>query len=845
MMSQSNLNPEQLAAVEHVNGPLLVLAGAGSGKTRVITRRIARLLEKGVPAWSILAVTFTNKAAGEMLSRVRSEVGAQADALWVSTFHSAGMRILRREGYKIGLPRSFTIYGDADQLALMKRVLADLGNDGKMIEAKDALARVDQWKNMGVLPHEAKARDDEFIGGLMVSVYRRYSEALIAQGALDFGDLLLRVVQLFRESPDTRDYYRRRFAYLLVDEFQDTNPVQYELLTLLCPEDRQQANLCVVGDDDQSIYRWRGAEVENILRFPTDFPGAKVVKLERNYRSTSRILEAAHGVISKNRKRAEKKLWTEGEPGERIRLTVARDDREEATRIAEDIQVEQVKGTKYGDMAVFYRANAQSRLLEEALRRHSVPYAIFRGRSFYDRTEIRDVASYLRLVVNPKSDQDFLRAVANPPRGIGETSLSRLQRFASARSLTLWDAIPVLDDSSEIRPATRKKLLAFRKQIAGIAERAREASAGAVVATVAEESGLLERLLVDPRGEGEERRENVLELVRAAQEFDPLWEAVAAESAKGPEDEPDPLLVEEGMAGPVAALRAFRGDPDEELPSAVEAFLAQIAMLGDADTSADPDRVSLMTLHAAKGLEYDLVFLSGMEEGVFPHSRSLGEEAAIEEERRLCYVGITRARKKLHLSLASSRALFGDLRFNPPSRFLYEIPEELLDGAALLPDPNGGSRSPSAYGRSPLSNGQASRENRGSREYLLREEGEDWDEFDQRDPYSQPSSVSTRPSYSLGPRAGRSGAGTQFSGRNQGRGTSASPSGRASGASTTSASPSSGSAKVGDGTRVRHKLFGEGRVLSSRGSGPDAKLTVVFPEVGPKVVMARFLEILG
>jgi DNA helicase-2/ATP-dependent DNA helicase PcrA len=808
----AGLNPEQHAAVVHGNGPLLVLAGAGSGKTRVITHRIAYLIERGVKPWQILAVTFTNKAAGEMLERLRKLAGPAAEETWVSTFHAAGVRILRRDGYKIGLPRQFTIFDDSDQLSLMKRIVKEFGLDDKKFPPRDILGRIDQFKNQGLLPKDVIVPESDLFGATVLKAYKRYEDALAAQGAVDFGDLLLRVVDLFKRSPETREAYQRRFLHLLVDEFQDTNPVQYELLRLLCPDDKRQANLCVVGDDDQSIYRWRGADVKNILTFPQDYVGAHVVKLERNYRSTPRILDAAYGVISKNKSRAAKKLWTEGEPGDKIELYVAPGDREEASRVADRVYNENARGTSYKEMAVFYRTNAQSRVLEEALRQRHVPYMIVRGRSFYDRAEIRDIASYLRLVVNPKSDNDFIRAIGVPPRGIGDTTLERLGAYAGSQNISLWDAVAQVDRIEGINAGIRGRLAGFRDQITKLATNAVELSAGDMVELVAKETGFLERLAFDPRGEGEDRQENIREFIHAAKEFDDAWAFVTGEddgTAKElpPEKKPVLGLVREDASalasfgpGQLAALRALRGDEDTPSPTSLEAFLAQIAVLGDADEEGAAERVSLMTLHAAKGLEFDLVCMTGLEEGIFPSSRSLDDPDAIAEERRLCYVGITRARKKLFITLAQSRALFGELKMNPPSRFIDEIPPELISGLDQLVRRPAGGRSFEGGG---LFGGAPKPRREGI--YVERDDAPAWG--DDGRPARPPPKL-TPPRTNVIP------------------GTS-----------------KTGTAAPMDGTRVRHGQFGVGKVLSSQGAGPMAKLTVHFPSVGPKVIVAKFVDI--
>ena len=476
------LNPEQLEAVRHEEGPLLILAGAGSGKTRVLTHRIAHLLrERKARPSEILAVTFTNKAAGELKNRVAKLVGPDAERLWVATFHAAGARILRREAEALGLNRAFAIYDESDQLAEVKRSCQELGVDTGT--ARQHAARIDRWKNAGLLPGEVKPADYDVPGRISQRVYERYQRALQAASAVDFGER-----------------YSSRFRHILVDEFQDTNPAQYQLLRLLAEE---HGNLCVVGDDDQSIYRWRGAEVDNILDFPRHFPGTKTIKLEQNYRSTGRILSAAHAVIEKNPRRAEKKLWTAAGEGEKLHVVLADDERDEAQRIAQELYAENARGTSYGEMAVFYRANAQSRTLEDGLRARRVPYRVVRGRSFYDRAEIKDVAAYLRLCVNPRSDVDLLRIVNMPPRGIGDTTIERLRDSASRTGLSLWEAIESMERDPELAASARTKLLPFRELLRRMGEGVRKAPGAAeAIELVMRETGYEDRM----RLEGEEKR---------------------------------------------------------------------------------------------------------------------------------------------------------------------------------------------------------------------------------------------------------------------------------------------------------------------------------------------------
>ena len=451
------LNPPQLEAVRHGEGPLLILAGAGSGKTRVLTHRIAHLLhERLARPGEILAVTFTNKAAGELRERVAKLVGPEAERLWVATFHAACARILRREAEALGLTRSFAIYDDSDQLAECKRATQDLGFD--TATAKQHLGRIDRWKNAGLLPGEVQLPEYDVPGRTALKVYARYQKGLQASNAVDFGDLIVRVIELFKTKPAILANYASRFRYTLVDEFQDTNPAQYQLLRLLASE---HGNLCVVGDDDQSIYRWRGAEVDNILDFAKHFPGTKTVRLEQNYRSTGNILAAAHAIIEKNERRAEKKLWTQAPSGEKVRVVVAEDERDEGARIAAELYQVNARGTSYAEMAVFYRANAQSRVLEDALRARRIPYRVVRGRSFYDRAEVKDIAAYLRLCTNPRSDGDLLRVINTPPRGIGDTTVEALRRSAGRQGASLWAALEGMGGDPELTSSAKTKLTPF------------------------------------------------------------------------------------------------------------------------------------------------------------------------------------------------------------------------------------------------------------------------------------------------------------------------------------------------------------------------------------------------
>ncbi|MFL5378129.1 MAG: ATP-dependent helicase [Myxococcales bacterium] len=833
----SVLNPQQLEAVRHGDGPLLILAGAGSGKTRVLTHRIAHLLrEKLARPAEVLAVTFTNKAAGELRDRVAKLVGPEAERLWVATFHAAGARLLRREAEALSLPRTFAIYDEGDALAETKRACQDLGVD--VGTARQHLSRIDRWKNLGVLPPSVQVPEWDVPGKQAIRVYDRYQKALQAGGAVDFGDLIVRVIELFAKHPEIEERYASRFRYILVDEFQDTNPAQYALLRRLA---KVHGNLCVVGDDDQSIYRWRGAEVSNILDFPRHFPGTKVIKLEQNYRSTGRILAAAHAVIEKNERRSEKKLWTALGEGEKIRVAILDDERDEAARVAQELQAEHARGTSYAEMAVFYRANAQSRALEDALRARRVPHRIVRGRSFYDRAEVKDVASYLRLCMNPRSDIDLLRIVNTPARGIGDTTVERLRASATRSGLSLWEAIRAMDEDPELAASAKAKLAPFRDLLSRLGDKVRAASGAAEsIEIVLTDTGYQDRLRLEGP-EGEDRLENLRELIGAAREFDTTWDlarrgelpaAAPARPALAPGALGSGEMPEEREPGDRpdvgAALAAAFGDFDleentEDLPATpLLGFLEQLALVGDADAGEGGERVSLMTLHAAKGLEFDAVWMTGLEERVFPSSRSLGQQGPnreatedpeeMAEERRLCYVGMTRARKKLTLTLARCRSLFGELRFNPPSRFVQEVPEELATGLSAL------------VGVEPRQS-----EGRWQRGWGGRREGSPSDsyEFDQRPrEYPETSSFGVR------------GGGPPMPPRNAARGERVDPR-----AKPEKKQAAEGVLGLGPGARVRHPTFGVGTVEETDGLGDALKLTVRFPPgVGIKKVLARFVD---
>ena len=629
------LNPPQRQAVMHGDGPLLLLAGAGSGKTRTLTHRIAWLIrEFGVAPWEILAVTFTNKAAGEMRERLEKLLGESVKELWVSTFHSACVRILRRELERFGFTPSFTIYDDGDQERLLKAVLQELNISEQTLKPRAAAGAIDSAKNRGQWPEDLPA--DDYAGELVARVYARYQERLKLANALDFGDLLLWTVRLLETDPGMRQRWQGRFRYLLVDEFQDTNQVQYRLIRLLAGGHR---NLCVVGDDDQSIYRWRGAEVGNILNFEIDYPGCTTIRLEQNYRSTRTILAAADGVVANNRGRKGKTLWTENPEGELVSRETLPDDTEEARFVAGEIGRQRRAGRKLRDIAVFYRTNAQSRAFEEALVRDQIPYVMVGGVKFFSRMEVKDILAYLRLLVNPADSVAARRVINTPPRGIGAATV---------------DKIATLEiEAGGLLPACR---LALERRLLG------GAAANKVADFVALMDGFSRHLADDLP-----YCDLAAEVIEATG-YGPLLREERTEEARDRLRNLEELLA--GMEEHAASEPTLAG------------YLEQVALVTDLD-SYDPslDRVSLMTLHAAKGLEFPVVFMTGMEEGLFPLARSGSGDEELEEERRLCYVGMTRAMEKLTLTHARRRRVYGDYQFNPPSRFLGEIPAHLLEGA--------------------------------------------------------------------------------------------------------------------------------------------------------------------
>ncbi|MDQ4069256.1 MAG: DNA helicase PcrA [Actinomycetota bacterium] len=635
-----SLNPVQREAVTHPGGPLLIVAGAGSGKTRVLTSRVAWLIkDQGVSPFQILAITFTNKAADEMKGRVAALVGPVARKMWVSTFHSACVRILRRDGHHLGYSSSFTIYDQADAERLTGYVIRDHNLDPKRFPPRTVHATISAAKNelVGVDAYADRARGP--FEKRIAQVYREYQRRLVDANAMDFDDLLVRAVELFRRRPDVLEHYQDRFVHVLVDEFQDTNRAQNELVVQLA---RKHRNICVVGDSDQSVYRFRGADIRNILEFEENFPDATVVVLEQNYRSTSTILDAANAVIANNAMRRPKALWTEQVGGELIRRYFAEDEHEEAAWVAREMQrLHESDDYRWGDMAVFYRTNAQSRVLEEQLVRLKIPYRVVGGTRFYDRREVKDALAYLRAVVNPSDEVSVRRVVNVPKRGVGDTSIARLDAWAASRGRPFGDALAKAEEAG-----VGGRALSGVNQLVDLLEELRamaDSRPSAVLEAVLARTGYASELQAEGSIEAQGRLENLAELLGGAREF-------------------EEIAVAEGRQATVAE------------------FLESVSLVADADQIPDDgSSVVLMTLHTAKGLEFPAVFLIGLEDGVFPHLRSLGEPEELEEERRLCYVGITRARQRLYLSHAWSRSLFGSTQYNPPSRFLDEIPEHLTE----------------------------------------------------------------------------------------------------------------------------------------------------------------------
>ena len=634
-MDLTALNPEQRRAAETLEGPVLILAGAGSGKTRALTYRVANLIDHGIPAWSILALTFTNKAAKEMKNRVEQLIGAEkAEEAWISTFHSTCARILRRDIEKIGYSRSFTIYDDDDQQRVLKEILKQQNIDDRFLPVKEIRAKISDAKNKMLTPDEwfqKSFRDRR--NSMIHDVMTEYEKRMKSLNALDFDDLLLKTLILLADHPPVLEMYRHRFRYVLVDEYQDTNRTQYELIRLLTAESR---NLCVVGDDDQSIYGWRGADIRNILEFENDYPDATVIKLEQNYRSTGTILDAANQVIAHNEGRKDKTLWTEHGAGEQIRVYCAQDEREEAAWIVQQMQDLRKAGAPLGEMAILYRTNAQSRIPEEVLMQAGIPYKVFGGQKFYERKEIKDILAYLRVIANPADDVSLTRIINVPKRSIGDTTVQLLTEHAAGQGIPLYAALAVPPE--DLGSRAKNSVNEFFRMMTMLCAMKESMELEPFIDEMIRITGLEEQYRKEDTDEAMARIENIQEFRGSVHEF--------AQMSEG---------------------------------AGLEEYLENVALVTDLDRDEGQNgHAVLMTLHSAKGLEFDNVFIPGMEEGIFPSARSLEEDNRLEEERRLMYVGITRARRRLYLTRASERMLYNQYGHNPASRFLEEIPARLI-----------------------------------------------------------------------------------------------------------------------------------------------------------------------
>jgi DNA helicase-2/ATP-dependent DNA helicase PcrA len=637
VLDLESLNPEQKEAVQWPGGPLLIFAGAGSGKTRVITHRIARLIQEGTPPYRILAVTFTNRAAREMKERVQALVGEGAAQMWIGTFHSLCARLLRIDGKAIGIDPNFVIYDDSDQLSLIREVFKAKNIDDRSVQPRSVLSEISSAKEKLLTPEAYAGKATGFFERIVSDVYKSYNALLRKANALDFDDILYFAVRLLEQRQDILEKYQQRFLHVLVDEYQDVNFAQYQIVHHIAGGHR---NIVVVGDDDQSIYAWRGADVSLILRFGSDHPDAKIVKLERNYRSTKNILAAANAVIQKNRSRANKELWTDNEDGAAITLTQAGTEQDEAMLVADAILKDVRMGRRrYGDFAVLYRTNAQSRVMEEAFLTTRIPHILVGGVRFYERKEIKDMLAYLRLVHNVRDDVAVRRVINVPARSIGATTMQTVEAWAGERGLSLWEALSEQSVQSELP----KKAAASIRGFVGLIQDATELVPKGLVTPIMKHlltgSGYIDMLREERSEEAASRLENLQELLNVTAEYDAAT------------DEPS-----------------------------LTGFLENVSLVADVDSlTENGEGVTLMTLHSAKGLEFPVVYLVGLEEGVFPHSRSLNTDSEIEEERRLCYVGMTRAREELHLVHAHRRSLYGQPNFNRPSRFIEDLPAGILE----------------------------------------------------------------------------------------------------------------------------------------------------------------------
>ena len=812
MSKYDTLNPKQQEAVFYTEGPLLVLAGAGSGKTRVLTHRIAYLIEEQqVNPWNILAITFTNKAAAEMRERVDKLVGFGAESIWVSTFHSSCVRILRRHIEYLGYSTNFTIYDGDDQRTLMKQIFKRLDIDTKQYKERAVLSRISSAKDEMVTPEEFELNaGGDFREKKLAQIYKEYQKDLKKNNALDFDDLILKTVELFQTAPQVLQYYQERFRYIMVDEYQDTNMVQFKLIDLLAERYR---NLCVVGDDDQSIYKFRGADIENILSFEKAFSGAKVIKLEQNYRSTQNILNAANEVIRNNRGRKDKTLWTANDEGDRARLLQFDTAYEEADAIAKDIRREREESqAEYSDFAVLYRTNAQSRLLEEKFILYSIPYRLVGGVNFYQRKEIKDILCYLKTIANGQDDLAVQRIINVPKRGIGAASISKVTIFASANGMDFYDALLRAKAVPSIGKAG-DKIGVFTAQIEEFKERLPELGIKGIIEEILEKTGYKKELEAEGEVEAETRLQNIEELINKAVNY--------SETAEEP---------------------------------TLDGFLEEVALVAEVDSVDDSEnRVVLMTLHSAKGLEFPYVYLSGLEDGLFPSSMSImsDDRDAVEEERRLCYVGITRAQKKLTLTAARQRMTNGETRFSKLSRFVEEIPDWLLEEE----------KQPSVFAkRSQLpwgtSEAEAETEVTSSGWSRTSQRSTGWGGSAPAGGFGSAGSGFGSAGSGFGSAgSGFGSAGSGFGSAGSGFGSAGSGFGSAANAYAGGKAPQApafGKAftvqkadhlTYGAGDRVRHMKFGEGTVKSIVDGGKDYEVTVEFDRVGQKKMFASFAKL--
>ncbi len=686
----TGLNPRQREAVIYTGSPLLIVAGAGSGKTSVLTRRIAYALATGrAHPGEVLAITFTNKAAKEMAERVSSIVGPASRAMWVSTFHSACVRILRREAKVLGRSTNFTIYDAQDAQRLVAQILKELGLDSKKYAPRSVLHRISNLKNELQTPDDFVPRPNNPADEVLADVFKRYTSRLRLANAFDFDDLIAETVHLFGAFPEVADSYRRRFRHILVDEYQDTNPAQYALIRALagdCAGGATGAELTVVGDADQSIYAFRGATVRNIVEFEKDFPNAETILLEQNYRSTQNILDAANAVIAHNEDRREKKLWTSEGTGEQIVGWVAENEQGEARFIVDRIDdlIDEESYT-YGDFAVFYRTNAQSRAIEDALVRSGIPYKVVGGTRFYERKEIKDALAYLRVIANPDDDVNLRRILNVPKRSIGDRTEGLIADFADREGISFYTALGRLEEIPNLSTRAMTSVQRFYDLMQDLRSTAESSPLSRVIEAILEQSGYLESLQKSTDPQDESRVDNLAELVAVAEDFVATRQAAVVSDAEAIESASDDTETgaDSGAADSEDASAAAAAEASSAPgvgPAAIDQFLEQVALASDTDQIPDAElgQVTLMTLHTAKGLEFPVVFLTGLEDGGFPHSRSFENPQELSEERRLAYVGLTRARQRLLVSRAETRSMWGQPQYNPPSRFLSEIPENLI-----------------------------------------------------------------------------------------------------------------------------------------------------------------------